>query len=126
MRHILIVFLLTSAIGTAASMVMIAPAQSGLVTTFDASRITVNMGADNIDGHAVLYMKGHYRVTDATPLSKFCLTLDLKKLSAAQRFENMSFYNLIWYTPACSEVEGTSPCLPDGAVTFINEQWCDL
>ena len=100
------------------------PVHAGLVTTYDTNRITVNIGSDNLDGHAVLYVKGSFKLLDTTPASKFCVLIDPLKLSTTQGFGDTTLYNLIWYTPACSATGNIPPCLPDGAVTMLNDLWC--
>jgi len=96
-----------------------------LNTTYDASKITINVGTDNTDGHAVIYMKGRYNVT-STAAANFCIVVDPLKLSTMKGFGNMTLYNLLWRIPACADTDNVSPCIPVGAVVYLNQDnpWC--
>jgi len=94
-----------------------------LNTTYDANRITINIGT-NTDGHAVLFMKGRYNVT-GTAAANFCILIDPLKLSTMQGAGDTTLYNLLWNTPSCADTDNAPPCIPSGAVVYLQDHpWC--
>jgi hypothetical protein len=96
-----------------------------LNTTYDASQVTVNVGTNNSDGHAVLYMKGRYNVT-STAKVKFCIVIDPLILSTMQGFGDLTLYRLLWFTPSCTDTDNVPPCIPSGAIGYLSADhpWC--
>ena len=100
-----------------------------LNTTDDTARITVNVGADRIDGHTIFYLKGKHKLTnDSNSYVPYCIVIDPIKLATMQRIPNTTLYSLLWFTPSCSDTGGQPPCLPTGAIVNLDSSnpWCNL